>query len=87
MPSPDFEMFDPTDQELPVDKQWGIIMGVPNYPLVRQEVVKWIIEPFVGVLKPVARACTGNVYGALIFHPVKWKGTSDYVRLWLFGSR
>jgi len=40
------------------------------------------VEPFVSVLKPAARACTGNVYVALIPHPAKWKGTSDYVRLW-----
>lgn len=32
------------------------------------------VEPFVNVLKPAARACTGNVYIALIPHPAKWKG-------------
>ena len=39
-------------------------------------------ERFINVLKPAARACSGNVYVALIPHPAKWKGTGDYVQLW-----
>ncbi len=40
------------------------------------------VEQFIDVLKPAARACTRNVYVALIPHPAKWKNASDYVQLW-----
>lgn len=43
LPSHDFEMFDPEDQESPSDRQWGVLIGIPNFPLVRQEVVKWML--------------------------------------------
>jgi hypothetical protein len=43
VPKPDFEMFEPQDQELTADRQWGVIMGMPNYLRIRQEVVKWML--------------------------------------------
>lgn len=43
LPNPDFEMFNPDDQECPPDRQWGVIMGMPNYPIIREEVVKWML--------------------------------------------
>jgi hypothetical protein len=39
-------------------------------------------EQFLNVLKPAARACTGNVYVALIPHPSNWKNASGDVKLW-----
>jgi len=35
-------------------------------------------ESFVAVLKLVARACTGNVYVALIHHSAKWKDAKHH---------
>lgn len=43
LPPRDFEMFDPREQELPPDRQWGVLVGVPSFRLVRQEVVKWML--------------------------------------------
>ena len=39
-------------------------------------------ERFITLLKPAARACSGNVYIALIPHPAKWKIKDGSVQLW-----
>ena len=43
LPPQDFEMFDVQEQELPPERQWGVLVGIPSFKLVRQEVVKWML--------------------------------------------
>lgn len=45
IPTPSFEMFNPVDAELPQNKQWGVLIGVPSFQDLRREVVQWILVP------------------------------------------
>lgn len=43
LPSPEWEMFNPQNLDLPPDQQWGVILGMPEFGLVRRRVAEWML--------------------------------------------
>ncbi len=55
-----------------------------NKLFIASQVKKGTENSFLGVLRPAAGYCTGDVYVSMIPHPSNWIDTENDVHLWIF---
>ena len=55
-----------------------------NKLFIGSQVKKGKENPFLSVLQPAARYCTGDVYVCMIPHPSNWVDSDNDVHLWIF---
>ena len=55
-----------------------------NKLFIASKVKKGTESSLLGVLRPAAGYCTGDVYVGMVPHPSKWRGGDSDVHLWIF---
>ncbi len=67
-----------------VDFNKLVLGSAKNKLFIASQVKRGTENSFLGVLRPAAGYCTGDVYVGMIPHPSKWVDTDNDVHLWVF---